>query len=564
MGNLAHYGYARFFIEIKKVGCCIRDIICAKFQYMIKKIHKMIAGHKIITFVVIVALGIGGYWGYKSLTKTTTATSYVMATVEKGTLIVSIDGSGQVEALDQLNIKAPVAGELKAIYIKKGQEIKKGQLIFSIDAGDAVSAENTLAQVQRNLEDAKDIYDNIETDSEKDIVDAYQSAYESLSSAFFKLSGYIEDLKDVLGTSNSEYEYLESYKKILGANSAFVIALSNDYSVLKDQYNISFESFKRLNQNNSRTDIYKALSGALSAAKSLSQALESARHMYDAIETRSYSEYYVSSVITKMKPKIESDVSAIYPAINSLQSSIDGIDAVVKEKPNKIIDAKIAYNSALQNLNEKQTALADLKEKLADCYIRATFDGVVASVEDIKAGDEVSSGTALATVITKQKVAKITLNEIDVAKVKTGQKATLTFDAIDGITVAGEVIDVDALGSTSQGVVGYTIKIGFDAGENDIKLGYSVSAAIVTNVKQNVLMAPNSAIKKQGEISYVQTSSLAQQNIEVGISNDTTTEIISGLNEGDQIVSRTVTSSLTASTTGSNSIQGMMRIQGGR
>ncbi len=243
-----------------------------------------------------------------------------MASVEKGTLIVSIDGSGQVEALDQLDVKAPVAGELKGIYIKKGQTLKKGQLMFSIDAGNSVSAQNSLDQAKRDLADAKDVYDNIEINSEKDVADAYQSAYESLSSSFFKLSGFIDDLKGVLGTSNSEYEYLESYKKILGSSSTLVNSMSNDYSLAKDQYNTSFEFFKKLSQNSSRADIYRALDGAVASAKALSQALESARHMYDAIETRSYAEYYVSSVITKMQTKIQSDVSTVYSTVNSLQS----------------------------------------------------------------------------------------------------------------------------------------------------------------------------------------------------------------------------------------------------
>jgi HlyD family secretion protein len=549
-----------FLFEIKEAGCCIR--------HMIKKIYKIIAGHKIITFIVIVVLAVGGYWGYKNLTKTVTAASYVMATVEKGTLIVSISGSGQVQALDQLDIKAPIAGELNGIYAKEGQEVKNGQLLFSLDAGNSVSAENALAQAQRSLQVAKDAYDNIGTDSEQTVADAYQTAYESLSSSFFKLSSFIDDLKAVLGSNNNESEYVESYRKILGSNSSLVNSMLNDYSVAKEKYNASFEAFKKINQNSSRADIYQALDDTLSATRLLSQSLESARHMYDAIETRSYAEYYVSSVITKMQPKIESDVSAVYSAVSSMQSSINNIDTAVKEKPNKITDAKIAYDSALQNVAEKQTTLDELKNKLVGANIRATFNGVVASVENIKIGDEISTGTTLATVITKQKVAEITLNEIDVAKVKVGQKATLTFDALDNITAVGEVIEVATLGSTSQNVVGYTVKIGFDAGENDIKPGYSVSVAIVTNVKQNVLIVPNSAVKKQGEVTYAQTSDLKQQDVQAGISNDTMTEIISGLNEGDQVVSRTVTSTTsTASSANGNAtsgVQGIMRLQGGR
>jgi multidrug efflux pump subunit AcrA (membrane-fusion protein) len=85
----------------------------------------------------------------------------------------------------------------------------------------------------------------------------------------------------------------------------------------------------------------------------------------------------------------------------------------------------------------------------------------------------------------------------------------------------------------------------------------SVSAEIITDTKENVLVIPNSAIKTRGKLSYVETfdkqypvtakdgspvisSTLPrQQNIEVGITNDTETEVLSGLKLDDVIVIRT-------------------------
>ena len=96
----------------------------------------------------------------------------------------------------------------------------------------------------------------------------------------------------------------------------------------------------------------------------------------------------------------------------------------------------------------------------------------------------------------------------------------------------------------------------------------SVNADIITAVKQNVLAVPNGAIKTQGGVSYVQTfatplpSALPgvqgspstippkSQIVTTGISNDTSTEIVSGLNVGDIIVTKTIAST-TASTTAS-------------
>ena len=96
------------------------------------------------------------------------------------------------------------------------------------------------------------------------------------------------------------------------------------------------------------------------------------------------------------------------------------------------------------------------------------------------------------------------MNEVDVAKIKVGQKTTLTFDAIDGLSIAGEVIDIDAVGTVTQGVVNYNVKIGFDTQDERIKPGMSVSATIIIEVKQDVLLIPNSAIKSAGEAYYVE------------------------------------------------------------
>ena len=185
---------------------------------------------------------------------------------------------------------------------------------------------------------------------------------------------------------------------------------------------------------------------------------------------------------------------------------------------------------------------------------------------NVKRFDSVGSGTSVATFITKQKIAEISLNEVDVAKIKIGDKTTLTFDAIPDLTITGTVAEIDSLGTVSQGVVTYNVKISFDTQDDRVKPSMSVSASIITQVKQDVLMVPNSTVKTKNGTSYVQTFtptligsdstqgvvSLLTPNqtpVVIGLSNDTSTEIISGINEGDQIVLKATTVTATTSTT---------------
>jgi HlyD family secretion protein len=239
------------------------------------------------------------------------------------------------------------------------------------------------------------------------------------------------------------------------------------------------------------------------------------------------------------------------------------------------------FDIADQEIRVKQAeeTLLEVKEKLADYYVRAPFGGIVTDIGAEK-GDTIGSSTLVCTLITKQQIAEISLNEVDAAKVKVGQKVTLTFDAIEDLTITGEVLEVDTLGTVSQGVVSYNVKIDFDAQDERVKPGMTVSASIIIDAKQNVLLVPSSAVKINNSVSYVEVvsgasdvssaanisglsslQSLSAQTIEVGASNDTMTEVLSGLEEGKIIVTQTINSN-SSSTTQSNSFR-MPGVTGG-
>ena len=145
-----------------------------------------------------------------------------------------------------------------------------------------------------------------------------------------------------------------------------------------------------------------------------------------------------------------------------------------------------------------------------------------------------------------------------------GNKATLTFDAIDGLNITGQVAEIDAIGAVTQGVVTYNVKIVFDTQDERVKSGMSANATIITDVKTDVLMVSNAAVKTDNNSgSYVQTLDSAgkPQNLPVvvGLANDTDTEITSGLNEGDKVITQTINSGAANTTAGQS---GGLRIPG--
>ncbi len=583
-----------------------------------REIFKLATQHKIIAFIAILTLILGGRYGYKSFFGKDGAVRYVFAQAEKGTFIVSVSGAGQVSALDQMEIKPDVSGELAALYVTKDREVKTGQLLAVIndrdakraqndaeislesarikldelldgpDRQDALEAENALKQAERDLEKAQRTSDNILADSEKTLKNAYENGYNNVSGAFFKLSAYMKNLQEAQKAEQGAQDQINAYKMILGRDSPLVQRFLDDYNTADGLYDETFAFFGETFRDSQRNAVEKLIRDTLETTKAISRAQESARHMYDAIVLASYKEFTISSYVDKMKPKIESDLSSAFSLVSSLGQIIDTIDETLENTPDKIKDAELALKSAEEKSEAKKTALekikagpdpldirtqknivaqkenalADAKAKLSDHYIYAPLSGLAAQVNSaLKKGDFVSAGSSLSTIVTKQKIAEIILNEIDIAQVKNGQKATLTFDAIPELTLTGTVAEVDALGTISQGIVTYKVKIVFDSQDERVKSAMSVSASIIVEAKPDTLLIPNSAVKSQGETNYVEITegnnidssggaanisgailqnAPRRQTIEIGLSNDEFTEILGGLKEGDAIITRTL------------------------
>jgi hypothetical protein len=152
------------------------------------------------------------------------------------------------------------------------------------------------------------------------------------------------------------------------------------------------------------------------------------------------------------------------------------------------------------------------------------------------------------------------------------------------------VVEVGAVGTVSQGVVSYSIKIVLDTQNEQIKPGMSVSAAIISEMKADVLAVPNSAVKSQNNQYYVEVLNPENQlavegsasqveaigapqkkEVMIGIASDSSTEIISGLVAGDNVVVQTINSAAisgsanagsSGTSSGSRSGQSNIRIPG--
>lgn len=224
-------------------------------------------------------------------------------------------------------------------------------------------------------------------------------------------------------------------------------------------------------------------------------------------------------------------------------------EADYKNQAGAITQAQLSLSSAWTTLSQySPTILAPSAGTVANLSIA---EGVVISGSTDVALHKLGVINAQAGGVQ----ATVNLSEIDVPKVKPGQKVTMTLDALSGKTFTGKVLVVDTNGTVSSGVTTYPAVIVFDSATEDIYPNMGVSVKIITSIKDNVILVPSAAVQNSS-VQVMKNGKINSVDVEVGGSNDTQTEIISGVNEGDVLVTGTTS---TVKRTTSTSVFGNTR-----
>ena len=535
------------------------------FMNFLGKVKKYAFAHKIISTIVVVGVVWGGYATYNHVSGSSTVTKYTLSTVSKGTLITSVSGSGQVAAENQVNITSTVSGTVNSVSVIAGDEVTEGQVIATIENSDAIRAVNN---AELSLENAKVAYDKavkeanaqVASSTTSDVAKAYQSGYNAIVATSIDLPVIFATMNNIYYTA-SHSPYFSETNIAINADSTAVQYRLQAGAILdeaKKEYDANFLRYKNISINSSQAEIVSLLNETNTILQKVLSALSGTYSTIDYIQGRLST---VPSELTSDKSSITSYVSKVNSDSTSITNALTSID----DSKTSETTADLGMKSAELAVKQAEATLSDAQKALSDHNIKAPFTGVIAKVS-AKQNDTASNGTNIATIVTKQQIVNISLNEIDAAKVSKGEKVTLTFDAIDGLTLAGHVTNVDLVGTVSQGVVTYTVEIAFDDIDSRVKPGMTVNANIITSAKQDVLIVPSSAVKTSNGTSYVQVldqkydsatasqgvvSSTAPTNlvVTVGSSNDTSVEIVSGLSEGDQVISRTTTGTASSAKT---------------
>jgi HlyD family secretion protein len=278
------------------------------------------------------------------------------------------------------------------------------------------------------------------------------------------------------------------------------------------------------------------------------------------------------------------------------QSEYDTAVSALAEAQARVDQAKSQEAQARQQLDSAQKRIAQVRaaltrysDVLQKYSVTAPIDGIVTNLP-VRVGETVVPGiqnSASSTIMTIADMSLITsevkVDETDIVNVKLDQTAEITIDAMPGKTFKGHVVEIGntaILRSTglaasqsavsSQEAKDFKVVIALDNPPDEIRPGLSCTSKIVTATRQHVLTIPIQAltVRQRGELEplnkpktthaadkeplsekakkeelqgvfIVQNGKAEFKKVETGITGSTDIEVLTGLNEGDQIVTGT-------------------------
>jgi RND family efflux transporter MFP subunit len=245
-------------------------------------------------------------------------------------------------------------------------------------------------------------------------------------------------------------------------------------------------------------------------------------------------------------------------SLKSAQQSLESTLAANAAKEESATPGQLA--SARAQIASARAALQNAISAEKQMTLVAPAAGTIASI-DGAVGESPGGGTSSAA-SSSSAAAFITLvdldrpevlanfSESDAARIRVGQTATITVDALPNKQLAAHVVSIDTTQTVVSNVVTYGVTFVLDRTAPDIKPGMTVSASVIVAKRDGVLHVPNAAVHTTGGASFVTVvgsdGTRTEQPVQTGLVGDDSTEIVGGLKAGQEIVVSTLTSSLTS------------------
>ncbi|MFC1904016.1 efflux RND transporter periplasmic adaptor subunit [Chloroflexota bacterium] len=426
--------------------------------------------------------------------------------VARGDLMVSVSGSGNIEAAREAKLTFGSGGRIDKIYIDEGDEVSQGDVLAKLETDTLelakTQADVALTQAQVALTQAQLAQKTAEYN-----LDTILDGKDALELALFNAQITLRTAEHSLDETQDIYTWpdIKTAQTDVENAEAFL-----DY-VLDEELSTTAIAYAQ---------------ARLAAAEAV---LDAKIHAYDTEEV----------AIAKMQ--VEADEMAEAQA----QQDLDKLADTIALNELQVKAAEESVKQAQHSITLAQASLKEAQRQLDEATIVASFDGVIASVNaeegDILPSPAMSPQPVIYVIDSSTMELVVEVDEIDVPEIKLGQKAVINLDALPDADFTGIVATIFPMPREVGGVVVYDVKIELKVPEDSgVKIGMSAETDIVLAERSNVLLVPDRAINKDSEgntvIGVVINEEVEERPVVAGISDGFDTEIISGLREGEMVL----------------------------
>ena len=486
----------------------------------------------LVPLAVVAAAGavflIGG--GNKAASRDVT---YAETTPVRQDVSNSLSGTGTLNPANTYTVKSLVDGKILTGGFEEGDKVEEGDVLYTIDSSDAST----------NLEKASIALQQAQRSYDKTVDLQYVRA---------EVDGTVSSLKVAKGdqvTSGQEVAVIRDSSKML-LNLLFPAADAANFSVGQSADVVLDGTFETLKGTITAVTGTDELSTGNLLVRTVTIRVNNAGGLTTA-QAATASVNGVSSIASatfayQAERTLTAQASGTVSAINVQEGgAVSKGDIIIELTGDELTES---IQSASESLRSAEISMQNQQDNMSNYTITSPISGTIIE-KDAKQGDALTSGSTLCVIYDLSYLEMvINVDELQIGALSVGQKVQLTADAVTDKTYVGTVTRVSMKGSSSGGTTTYPITIRID-NTDGLRPGMNANAEIVVAEAGNALVVPNAAVIRGGYVLVSKKSPSAANavedmdapdgyvyvKVETGVSDDSYTEIKSGLQEDDTV-----------------------------
>lgn len=499
----------------------MKNIFKAFFSFI--KNHKV---WSILIFLIIVGLSwyaING--GSKNV-------EFETVSVTRASLTEIVTVTGNVRPLSDVSLAFERSGKVSEISVNVGSRVFVGQKLASISNADLLA---NLDQAKANLKKAEAVFGDSAVRTALDLAQAEISLSNTIRDSYTKADDAIRNKMYTLFSDPARYR-----AKLAFSTNAFLQEdIEEGKDEISDLLDIWYRSLNTFDDNSDLELYYNTAKSNLSQVKAL---LDKSAEAVNGL---------TPDASAASQAQIDIWKSNISTARTSINAAIDTLVGSFNQYKTADLSSDFSKNNTLveeAGIEQAKAQVSIAEAELSKSVLISPIEGVVTNI-DIKLGEIFSANkTAISIISYGDYEVESFVPEADISKVKINDQAKTTLDAYgDTVTFDTSVIKIDPSATVIDGVPTYKVTLKFINIDDRIRAGMTANLDILTNQKDNVLVIPSRVVTTRDDGKYVAVPSLSEESglvekkVVTGLrGSDGNVEVVSGLNEGELVISSTI------------------------